>query len=137
MPPINRKPVTIRGITYASYAEAADAYGVSSYAIRSRHKAGTLDDLEVGGNKNRLVNFNGKQYGNMAEAARVLGVHTETLRRVMIGNEIPPDAESELRIKLNFRTRLYLAKHGDHHDIAKQLLETIAEDDLVGALLGD
>lgn len=67
------KPVTIRGVTYASAAEAAAALGVARDTIYGRLYKGTIDDLWPNPGP-RPVRIRGKTYESAAAAAKALGV---------------------------------------------------------------
>ena len=90
-------PITIRGITYPSRAEAAKALGITREALRrainadrrainAERRAINADKLETvglnprGKNHGREVHFNGKRYPSIAAAARAVGVSYPTMR---------------------------------------------------------
>jgi len=76
-------PITIRGVTYPSRAEAAKALGITYEALRRAINANKLDTVGLnprGKNHGRKVHFNGKRYPSIAAAARATGVHYETMR---------------------------------------------------------
>jgi len=81
--PNHPKPITIRGITYRSKADAAKALGITYESLRKAVVDGRLDTVGLnprGKNHGRKVHFNGKRYPSIAAAARATGVHYETMR---------------------------------------------------------
>ena len=76
-------PITIRGVTYPSRAEAAKALGITYEALRRAINANKLDTVGLnprGKNHGREVYFNGKRYPSIAAAARAAGVSYPTMR---------------------------------------------------------
>ena len=76
-------PITIRGVTYPSRAEAAKALGITYEALRRAINANKLDTVGLnprGKNHGREVHFNGKRYPSIAAAARAAGVSYPTMR---------------------------------------------------------
>lgn len=69
-------PVTIRGTTYKSQREAAEALGVSQTTIHFAMLRGTLDKVGLGGHKTRSkpVMVDGVRYPSISAAARSLGI---------------------------------------------------------------
>ena len=77
-------PVTIRGTTYPSTTGAAVALGVTTQAIYRARKEGKLDLVGTGRSKTRNrhgkpIRIAGVTYGNVASAARALGVSPSTI----------------------------------------------------------
>jgi len=76
-------PITIRGVTYPSRAEAAKALGITYEALRRAINANKLDTVGLnprGKNHGREVRYNGKRYPSIAAAARAAGVSYPTMR---------------------------------------------------------
>lgn len=79
-----KKPITIRGITYKSYAEAARDLGLARNTISNAVRKGYVDQvgqMGKGGRKNGLsVTIDGETYQSVSEAARQTGVSYWNLR---------------------------------------------------------
>lgn len=83
-PPVVTTPSVIRGVSYASDLEAAEALGVSSKTISMARARGTLEGVGLGRvahNKKRgkPVTIDGVEYISRAEAARQLGIPYHTV----------------------------------------------------------
>lgn len=81
--PNHPKPITIRGITYRSKADAAKALGITREALRKAVADGRLETVGLnprGKNHGREVRYNGKRYPSIAAAARAVGVSYPTMR---------------------------------------------------------
>ena len=81
--PNHPKPITIRGITYRSKADAAKALGITYESLRKAIADGRLETVGLnpkGKNHGRRVRIDGKVYKSIAEAARATGVTYDSLR---------------------------------------------------------
>lgn len=85
--PVNRRPVTIRGVTYASRAEAGLALGVAAATIGQAERLGYLQTVglkrtmgvEAGGRMPHPVTIRGVTYPSQTAAAKALGVSTSRI----------------------------------------------------------
>ena len=78
------KPVTIRGVTYASHGEAARALDVSHTIIVSAKRRGTLDFVGLRTSHNRKpVIVDGVWYPSMMRASIGAGIGIKRLRRMV------------------------------------------------------
>lgn len=81
-------PVTIRGVTYASAAEAARALDVHHSTIAIARKRGTLDAVGLRNSAGKPVKIRGVYYPSIREAARQIGVkHSSLLKAISLGTE--------------------------------------------------
>jgi|GEM_PF-2498900 len=71
--------ITIRGVTYADAATAADALGVTAGRVREAVRKRRLDFVGTCAAK-RSVEIRGVTYANFSAAARAHGVHPNTVR---------------------------------------------------------
>ena len=80
------KPVTIRGVTYASMGEASRALDVSHTCVSSAVKRGTLDLVGLrGANNNRKpVIVNGVWYPSMLRASVETGIGIKRIRKIAV-----------------------------------------------------
>jgi hypothetical protein len=88
-------PITIRGVTYASAAAAARAFGVTRENIYMARARGRLDSVGLGmrGNQHRArpVEICGMRFASVKQAAQAVGCHPETLsRHTRGGNPLGP-----------------------------------------------
>ena len=79
------KPVTIRGVTYASKGEASRALGVSLTCITSAERRGTLDacGLMVANNRKPVV-VNDVWYPSMLDARVATGMGLKRLNKLAV-----------------------------------------------------
>jgi hypothetical protein len=78
------KPVTIRGVTYASHGEASRVLGVSHANIAAAKRKGTLDFVGLRTSHNRKpVTVDGVWYCSVARAAGGTGIGIKRLRRML------------------------------------------------------
>ena len=79
------KPVTIRGITYASKGEASRALGVSLTCITSAERRGTLDacGLMVAHNRKPVI-VNDIWYPSMLDARVATGMGLKRLKKLAV-----------------------------------------------------
>lgn len=79
------KPVTIRGITYASRGEASRALDVSHTCISSAIKRGTLDFVGLRDANNRKpVTVNGVWYPSVLRASVETGIGIKKIRKIAV-----------------------------------------------------
>jgi len=108
--------VEIRGVIYESVPAAAEALGVSKWAVYEGLKKGNPDGVGLGtGNHNghnggspkKPVSFFGGKltFKSMAEAGRELGCDKSQIRLILMGKTGPMARE-----KLNLRAMRYLSK---------------------------
>jgi len=73
-----KSPISIRGVTYATQAQAAKALGVSKATICAAAKAETLEFVGLGPRRGRgndkATAIGGVTYETRAQAAKALGV---------------------------------------------------------------
>lgn len=79
------RPVTIRGVTYASAREAAEALGVRRTTIDAARSRGRLDMVGTGHGTGRKKPFSlgGVSFSNQSEASRALGHNRNYVSLVM------------------------------------------------------
>lgn len=81
--PQNRQPVTIRGETYASISEAADALGINASTVAAARRRGQvfLDRCGLGAEsfKRRPVTVRGVWFDSVKSAAEACGVSETTI----------------------------------------------------------
>jgi len=70
-----KKSVTIRGVTYDSMREAADAHGVSVAAVSKAMARGTVDTVGTGSNRSRTVTVKGRTFPSYKALAEHLGIN--------------------------------------------------------------
>ena len=95
-------PITIRGVTYASAAAAAQAFGVTRENIYMARARGRLESVGLGmrGNQARAkpVTLCGLHFASVKQAAQAVGCHPDTLaRRLRVG--APLGAELRARLE--------------------------------------
>jgi len=73
---VARQPITVRGATYASLMEAAQALGVAQSTVS---RAIAADRAEALGLPPTSWRIRGKVYATQAEAAQALGCHVSTI----------------------------------------------------------
>ena len=79
------KPVTIRGVTYASRGEASRALDVSHTCISSAIKRGALDLVGLRKPHNRKpVIVNGAWYPSMLRASVETGIGIKKIRKIAV-----------------------------------------------------
>ena len=80
-----KKPIEIHGVLYLSMTDAARSLGLSSGAIRSANKRGTLHKVGTGefGRTKKPVTIRGIAYASQAEAARALGLTKMSISNAM------------------------------------------------------
>lgn len=80
------KPVTIRGVTYASRGEASRALDVSHTCISSAIKRGALDfvGLRKANNNRKPVIVNGVWYPSMLRASVETGIGIRRVRKLAV-----------------------------------------------------
>ena len=81
----NQKPVTIRGVTYASMNKADLALGVTPGTVSKAAQRGTLDKVGLGRRSPKAIPcvLLGKEYPSIRGAARTLGVQYASLHLAM------------------------------------------------------
>ena len=82
--PNHPKPITIRGTTYRSKADAAKALGITYESLRRAINDGRLDTVGLnprGKNHGRKVRIDGKRYPSIYAAAKANDVSYETMRK--------------------------------------------------------
>ena len=108
--------VEIRGVIYESVPAAAEALGVSKWAVYQGLKTGNMDgvgigsgkhDAHKGGYKPKPISFFGGKvsFRSMSEAARELGCSRGPIERALTGTA-GPDAMDDM----NLRVMRYIAK---------------------------
>ena len=79
------KPVTIRGVTYASHGEASRALDVSHTCISSSIRRGTLDFVGLRTPHNRKpVTVNGVWYPSVLRASVETGIGIKKIRKIAV-----------------------------------------------------
>lgn len=80
------KPVTIRGVTYASHGEASRALDVSHTCISSSIRRGTLDfvGLRTPNNNRKPVIVNGVWYHSVLRASVDTGIGIKKIRKIAV-----------------------------------------------------
>ena len=80
------KPVTIRGVTYASRGEASRALDVSHTCISSSIRRGTLDfvGLRTPNNNRKPVIVNGVWYPSALRASVETGIGIKKIRKIAV-----------------------------------------------------
>jgi len=79
------KPVTIRGVTYASMGDASRALDVSHYCISSAIRRGTLDFVGLHTPHNRKpVILNGVWYPSVLRASVETGIGIKRVRKLAV-----------------------------------------------------
>ena len=79
------RPVTIRGVTYASMGEASRALDVSHFCISSAIRRGTLDFVGLHTPHNRKpVIVNGAWYPSMLRASVETGIGIKKIRKIAV-----------------------------------------------------
>ena len=78
------KPITIRGVTYASKGEASRALDVSHTCITASERRGTLDFVGLRTPHNRKpVIVNGVWYHSMLRASVETGMSVKKIKRLL------------------------------------------------------
>lgn len=76
--------VTIRGVEYRSYTEAAKAHGVTASAVHKAKMRGTLDNVGCGRyDVSQPCVIEGKEYPSQIKAAEALGVRAVDINRYL------------------------------------------------------
>lgn len=96
--------ILVRGVTYGSVKEAADALGVTINAVYSSLNRGTMDTLGLGDTKPKPVTLAGVTFRSMNSASLALGFSRARLREVLLYGG--PKA----RDRVNFAAKRYAAK---------------------------
>ena len=80
------RPVTIRGVTYASMGEASRALDVSHTCVSSAVKRGTLDfvGLRKANNNCKPVIVNGVWYPSVLRASVETGIGIKKIRKIAV-----------------------------------------------------
>ena len=76
------KPVTIRGVTYESHRDAAEALGVHFSAISKAKSRGYLDTVGLHNDRSIPVVVDDVHYPSISAAARALGLQHADIRMI-------------------------------------------------------
>lgn len=78
------KPITVRGVTYSSYGEAAEDIGVSRATLQCAVSRGTVEKCGLGKGQAKPITVRGVEYPSYAEAGRALGVSPNAVKESVV-----------------------------------------------------